>query len=97
MRATVIDNVRRHRYEVVHDGVRAGLADYRLEPGAIAFTHTEIDEAFRGRGLASTLIRHALDDARGKGLAVHPHCPFVQGYLAKRPEYQDLVPPEFVP
>ena len=30
--------------------------------------------------------------ARERGLAVHPDCPFVRGWIAKHPEYVDLVP-----
>lgn len=97
MKATVVDNVQRHRYEVVHDGTRAGFADYRLEDGVIAFTHTEIDEQYTGLGLASTLIRHALEDSRSKSLTVLPYCPFVRGYIGKHPEYQDLVPDGWTP
>jgi hypothetical protein len=106
VKATVVDNVQRHHYEVVHDGALAGFAAYRLETfvGAdqqprdvIAFTHTEIDEPFAGLGLASTLIKHALEDSRSKGLAVLPYCPFVRGYIAKHPEYQDLVPEGWAP
>jgi predicted GNAT family acetyltransferase len=92
--ATVVDNVQLQRYEVVHDGALAGFAEYRRSTGSILFTHTEIDDAFTGKGLASTLIKHALNDARGAGVAVLPQCPFVKGYIEKHPEYLDLVPEE---
>lgn len=45
-----------------------------------------------GRGVGSQLARHALDDARARGLAVVPDCPFLNDYLSKHPEYADLVP-----
>jgi predicted GNAT family acetyltransferase len=92
VKATVVDNVQLSRYEIVHDGALAGFAEYQRAAGVIMFTHTEIDEAFAGKGLASILIKHALDDARGAGVAVLPACPFVRGYIAKHPEYLDLVP-----
>jgi predicted GNAT family acetyltransferase len=90
--ATVVENVQLHRYEVVHDGALAGFADYQRSEKSILFTHTVIDDAFAGKGLASTLIRHALNDARAAGFAVLPQCPFVKGYIGKHPEYLDLVP-----
>lgn len=90
--ATVVDNVQQHRYEVVHDGALAGFAEYRRSTGSILFTHTVIDDAFAGKGLASTLVKHALNDARAAGDAVLPQCPFVKGYIEKHPEYLDLVP-----
>jgi len=58
----------------------------------IAFTHTEIDARFEGQGVGSGLVRAALSEARASGLAVHPFCPFVRGYIARHPEDVELVP-----
>jgi uncharacterized protein len=90
----VTDVPERHRFEITGDGTRAGLVAYRTAPGRITFTHTEIGDAFEGRGLGSTLIRAALDAARERGLAVRPVCPFVRSYIARHPDYVDLVPAE---
>jgi uncharacterized protein len=95
MSAAVRDAPQAQRYEIHADGTLAGFAEYRRRPGLIAFTHTEVDDAYEGRGLASALIRHALDQARGEGLAVLPFCPFVNGYIARHAEYADLVPGGF--
>jgi hypothetical protein len=54
--------------------------------------HTETLSGHEGRGLGSELVRGALDDARRRGWQVRPFCPFVRSYIAKRPEYRDLVP-----
>ncbi len=88
----VVENADRNRFEIHVDGRRAGLAAYRLAPGRITFTHTEIDEAYGGQGLGGVLVRSALDTVRDRGLAVLPNCPFVRGWIAKHPEYVDLVP-----
>ena len=69
----------------------AGFAEYRPRPHAVVFTHTEVDEAFEGQGIGGALVRGALDDVRSKGLAVVPLCPFVKAWIAKHPEYEDLV------
>jgi predicted GNAT family acetyltransferase len=37
-------------------------------------------------------VRGALDTARARRLAVLPECPFVRGWIAKHPDYVDLVP-----
>lgn len=88
----VHDNPEDERYEIEVDGELAGFAQYRERPALIAFVHTEIDDRFEGQGLASELISFALDDARGRELAVLPFCPFVNGYIQRHPEYVDLVP-----
>jgi predicted GNAT family acetyltransferase len=91
----VADRPELERYEITADGELAGFAQYRRRPGLIAFVHTEIDPRFEGQGLASRLIRSALDEARDGELLVLPFCPFVNGYIAKHPEYAALVPDAF--
>jgi uncharacterized protein len=94
---TSADDVRdardRSRFEITVDGRLAGFAAYQRTADAVAFTHTEIEPDFEGQGLASTLVRAALDDVRREGLAVRPYCPFVRSWLARHPDYVDLVPP----
>ena len=91
----VTDNADLERYEITADGAVAGFTAYRRRPGLIAFTHTEIDPAFEGRGLGGRLVGAALDDARAHGLLVLPFCPFTNGYIQRHPEYADLVPDAF--
>ena len=89
------DAPERERYEVSVAGEVAGFSAYRLRPELIAFVHTEIDPRFQGRGLADELIRFALEDARARGLAVLPFCPFVKAFIERHPDYADLVPASF--
>lgn len=89
---TIVDAPERSRFEISADGTPAGFAAYRLRGEVITFTHTEIDDAFEGRGLGGRLVRAALDAARDRGLAVHPACPFVRAWIGKHPDYRDLVP-----
>lgn len=87
----VSNNTELKRYEVKVGDDLAGFAEYMLSNGLITFTHTEIDPAFEGKGLGSQLVRFALDDVRATGeRKVLPLCPFVKGWMAKHPEYQDL-------
>jgi predicted GNAT family acetyltransferase len=81
------------RFEVFVGDTRAGLAAYRDEPGRRVFTHTEVDPAFEGRGLGGRLVAFALDATRAQGLSVAPLCPFVAAYIARHPEYGELVDP----
>ena len=94
MDPVVRDNPEEKRYEIEVDGQVAGFVQYRKRPGLLAFIHTEIGPAFEGKGLGSTLIRSALEDARDQGLAVLPFCPFVNEYLRRHPGLASLVPAE---
>lgn len=91
---TITDNPGRHRFELAIDGEVAAFSEYNVLQGALLFTHTEVQPAFEGRGLAGKLVAFALDDVRKRGLRVVPACPFVSGYIRKHPEYLDLVSEE---
>jgi uncharacterized protein len=90
----VVDNPDQRRFEIHVGGELAAFSVYELQDGGrrYAFLHTETDERFQGRGLASTLVRAALDQVRAKGAAVLPYCPFVRAWLRRHPDYVDLVP-----
>ena len=86
------DNPELHRYEILDGGQVGAFSEYRLHGDVADFVHTEAVAGHEGRGLASKLIRGALDDARRRSWQVRPFCPFVRAYIAKHPEYRDLVP-----
>jgi len=92
MSPDVTDNRERQRYELRAEKGLA-VAYYELRDGTLVFTHTVVPEALRGQGLASKLIKAALDDARRRGLKVVPQCPFVARYIERHPEERDLVAP----
>jgi len=88
---TVRDNTEKSRYEALDEsGVVAGFAEYARSEGQIEFVHTEVDDAFEGHGVGSTLVRAALDDVRTTDLRVVASCPFVKAWIANHPDYEDL-------
>jgi NAD+ kinase len=89
--AVVVDSFERQRYEVLLGGEVAGVLHYRRHGDKIELMHTEIEQTFSGRGLASRLAAAALDDARSRATPVVVACPFVIGYLDRHPEYADLL------
>jgi len=79
---TVIRNDERSRYELKDGDAVAGFAVFELsEGGRIAFTHTEVDKAFRGRGFGDIIASEALSDAARRGEIIVPLCPFIASYL----------------
>ncbi|WP_282792458.1 GNAT family N-acetyltransferase [Streptomyces sp. CC224B] len=83
----------RHRYVVLVDGERAGLTAYRDRGVQRVFFHTEIDDAFAGRGLAAQLVHAALTDVRASGMRVVPACPYAAKYLTIHQEFDDITDP----
>jgi len=88
--AAIRDNKTRQRFELDVEGQLA-FANYRPTPQAIIITHTETPRALRGRGIASELVKGALEMIRADGHKVIAGCGFVVDYLSKHPEYRDLV------
>jgi predicted GNAT family acetyltransferase len=85
----VRDNTAQSRFELEVEGGIA-FANYRATPSAIIITHTETPHALRGRGIASELVKGALELIRADGHKVIAGCGFVVDYLVKHPEYRDL-------
>jgi hypothetical protein len=91
MTATVRDNKPLRRFEMTA-GADIAVANYRLEHGLITFTHTEVPDSMRGRGVGSQLVRGAFEAARADGLKVAARCSFVSAYIGRHPEFNDLLP-----
>lgn len=79
------------RYALLQDGEVIGIAEYELRDDAIDFTHTEVDEEKREKGMASTLVQTALDDVRDHSeRRVIASCPYVRSWLSEHPDYAEL-------
>ncbi|GAB3804393.1 GNAT family N-acetyltransferase [Micromonospora zhanjiangensis] len=92
MTAAVRDNPAKNRYEIYDGEQLAAFSAYKLTRDTIAFIHTEVDPAFGGCGLGRQLVVAELDDARRRGLAVLPFCPYVRKVIAQNAHtYLDLV------
>ena len=89
----VVHNAAQSRFEVSQDGHLAEL-DYQRVGNEIVFTHTGVPAALEGRGIAGALVKAGMNYARDNGLAVVPICPFVKGYIERKPEYQALIKQE---
>jgi uncharacterized protein len=86
----VRNNKAKSRFELDVEGGMA-FANYRATPPAVIITHTETPRALRGRGVASELVKGALELIRADGHKVIAGCGFVVDYLSKHPEYGDLL------
>lgn len=78
------------RYEFRQDETRAHLT-YQREGDRIIYDHTFVPGEFRGQGVAAKLVEAALAEARKEKLSVVPLCSYVETYIARHPEHQDLL------
>jgi predicted GNAT family acetyltransferase len=79
------------RYYAEIDGHEARILFAPAGDRTLDFQHTQVAPELRGRGVANLLVKHALDDVRVRGERIIATCPFVKSFIAKHPEYQDLV------
>jgi predicted GNAT family acetyltransferase len=87
----VTHNVSLRRFESqAGDGPLAFLA-YTFESDRVTFDHTFVPDELRGRGMAASLVRAALDEARQRGWKILPRCSYVAGFIERNPEFADLV------
>jgi uncharacterized protein len=79
-------------FTISQDGHTGELAYARPAEGVIDFTHTFVDKALRGQGVADELARAALAFARAQHLKVKTSCKFMAGFVTKHhAEYADLL------
>lgn len=92
MDTTVLEIPEQHRYVISIGAEQVGVMEYQRDGETLALLHAETDPAHSGKGLAGELTRVVLDEARARGDAVLPLCPYVSAWIRKHPEYTDLVP-----
>ena len=69
-----------------------GLLEYRrIGETVLDYCHTYVPVELRGQGIASKLVKFALEYAREQQLNVIPSCPFVAKAIQENPDYQKLL------
>jgi predicted GNAT family acetyltransferase len=79
-------------YEAVVDGKAIGGLPYDVVPdGRLVLFATSVFPEFRRKGVATELIRRALDDVRAQGKTVTAMCPIVRTFIEHNPGYADVI------
>jgi uncharacterized protein len=82
------------RFESDVDGGLAFVA-YIIDGDEITFTHTEVPNEARGKGVAGKIVAAALAYAREAKLRVIPKCPYVARWMKRHREYDDILHSEY--
>ena len=86
----VVENAEHNRFELPLDGGTA-LVAYRRDGERLVLVHTEVPEEFGGQGIGSKLAKGVFELLRASGRKAVVRCEFLQGWLAKHPDYNDVV------
>lgn len=89
--ATVAVDQEADRFTISVEGKPVGLTAFADRDGQRVFFHTEVDDAFGGRGLGTIVIAEALAASRSDGVRIVPVCPMVAAYVRKHDDYADIV------
>jgi uncharacterized protein len=84
---------RDEEFIIAVDGQTVGTAAFTDHGNQRTFTHTEVDNAFQGRGLATILVGEAMNSTKAEGLRIVALCAMVAGFLEKNNEFDDVVDP----
>ena len=80
----------RNRFETEHD--EPGYLAYEMrDDGTLDLQHTIVPAHLEGQGLASQLVKSALEHARANGVRVIPSCSYVRAWLARHDGYDDVL------
>jgi hypothetical protein len=91
----IIDNKELLRFEYRSNDIIAYLEYKYYKQKNIAFVHTVVPDALKGKGIATALAEFAFKYAKQHKKMVMVYCPFVGAYLKKHPELQQQLNPEF--
>ena len=86
------------RYEAEHcrsaayDGERrVGVAEFDAQDGRWVITHTEVDPAYGGQGIARKLLEALIEAARSDGAKIVPLCSYADKMMRRTDEYADVL------
>lgn len=87
---TVEHDTDRRRFVVQVNGDEAYLQYQPLKAKLLDYQSTYVPDHLRGRGIASAIVRHALEYARDQRLRVRASCWFVKDFMVRHPEYANV-------
>lgn len=80
------------RRSAAYDGEkRIGVAEIEDEGGRWVITHTEVDPAYGGQGIARRLIEEIIAAARRDGAKIVPLCSYADKMMRRTAEYADVL------
>lgn len=80
------------RRSAAYDGEkRIGVAEIEEEGGRWVITHTEVDPAYGGQGIARRLIEEVIAAARRDGAKIVPLCSYAAKMMRGKAAYADVL------
>lgn len=62
-----------------------------VDTSIVCINHTYVDEAYRGRNLAGSLLKEVCEFLRRNEFKVIPRCSYAVEWLSRHKEYEDIL------
>jgi predicted GNAT family acetyltransferase len=73
-------------------GKEIGIMHYIMtNPAKMVIDHTEVDEAYEGKGLGRQLVKAGVVYARENHIKILPLCPFAKKIFEITPDFADVL------
>ena len=73
----------KHRIFVMDNGEEIGEVTFPERDGVYVINHTYVDDRYRGQGIASELVRRAVEEIERRGGRVEATCSYAALWLAR--------------
>ena len=81
-----------HCRSAAYDGERrVGVAEFDAQDRRWVITHTEVDPAYGGQGIARRLIEEVIAAARRDGAKIVPVCSYAEKMMRRKEAYADVL------
>ena len=83
---------KRGAFFIEDNGKEIGLMHYVFSgPAKMIIDHTEVNEAYAGKGLGLQLVKAGVNYAREHEMKILPLCPFAKKIFGITPEFGDVL------
>lgn len=79
-----------HVFTVEIDGKTCELNYKPIDKNRLEYYHVGVPAELQNQGIASKIVKYALEYARDKNFKIRATCPFVRSYIDLHPQYKDL-------
>lgn len=91
---TVVFEPELNRSAAYIDGKHVGECEFTVEGSVWSITHTGVDPAYGGRGIAKMLVMKVIEEARGQQVRIIPVCSYAKRVMEGKEEFLDVLAAE---
>ena len=84
----------RQNFELKYGTGEPAIISYRKRGDDVVIEHTYVPPNLRGKGIAANLTQDALLEARRLGWKIVPDCSYVENFILRNPEFNDVLKKE---